>query len=823
MTYKLLILLSAFTFLFNSGHAQSLNHPTIWVTAEDRPEVLETAKKYDWAKSIVAQLHERVDTSLKIHQTNPGAILTSIPVFAKRDNENPEAKASPIAEKHNRVLALASESAMLYYLTEDEQYAQFAADILAYYIDHIAPLTPQTTTISGYAFFDPRTTYGPLALTYDFIYNFLKKPGTMVYSKAEKSRVTFDNNKAQKAMLNVVGNVLQEYGKPDKHGQRISNHPILTATGALFGILCIEDDVERNRLFNVFWEKGTAHQNSFKHTILPMFGEQGIWPESTSYGFMPIITLVLNIVDRHYPEMNVTKDYQYILEGNFLFDHLRHPDRRFVKYGDSKRNNDGTQELYRYTLGLAKRRGYNKIEKQAEVALRQAYNATGGYKPVLSSSIFNNFEPLQLFWGEPIPEQTKGSIDFNKPTVIIKHAGVALQRNYVEKNNELYGLCGIIGGAHYVHSHLTGISMELYGAGYVMAPNAGLPPTVPERQIPLHENYFRLYAGNNTVIINGTSHGRDEGSWKGKANVWQNTAVNVAAEPKHLENPISPDFSFATQFLNDEVNNASQQRTLGIIRTSETTGYYVDIFRSKSLGENKFHDYVYHNIGDATQLSDAKGIKLTLKNTDRYQNDVGDEVQAPGWRYFEQTNVSNATSDAVNVRFDVNFDNRFMHMFVPSGVKRDYATALAPPTREAKNGYVEKKTQVLIIRQEGEAWDKPFISVFEPSTINKSSVKSVMPLIYKKVTVGGIVTSEIKGKQIVDYVINNESAESSIVIPEFQLAFEGRYAIVRQEIENKVVRTKMYIGEGEKLTFRENVLTADATKSGVMEVKGKDD
>ncbi len=543
--------------------------------------------------------------------------------------------------------------------------------------------------------------------------------------KQQETRIAFDNAKAQKAIANIVGNVLQEYGKPDEHGKFISNHPILTASGALFSILCVEDDTERQRLFDVFWEKGTAHQNSFKNTILPMFGEQGIWPESTSYSFMPIITMVLNIVDRVYPEMNVTKDNQHIFEGNFLFDHLRYPNRKFVRFGDSKRNNDGTEDLYRYTLSIAERRGYSNLKQQAELALKQAYEAKGGYKPKLDDDIFNNFQALDLFWGIPIPEKIEGRINFNKPTVLVKHAGVALQRNYVEKDNETYGLCGIIGGAHYVHSHATGIAMELYGAGYVMGPNAGLPPSVRERQIPLHENYFRLYAGNNTVIVNGTSHGRDEGSWKGNAYVWQNTVVNIACEPKHLEDPISENFSFATQFLKDEVNNCDQERTLSIIRTSDKTAYYFDVFRSKSLGENKFHDYIYHNIGDETLIENSKGEALALKKTDRYKNDIGDPVKSPGWAYFENTQVTKPTSEAVNVKFHINDGNRYMHLFVPKGNKQEYTTALAPPTREAENAYLKKKTQVLVIRQKGEAWDKPFITVFEPTIGKKSSVQSV--------------------------------------------------------------------------------------------------
>lgn len=805
--------------LFHSIQAQSLKHPVIWVTEDERVDILDKIDKYDWAKSIVNQLHTKVDDELKAHQENPNRILNSIPAFAKNDRENSEQKAGPLAAGHNEVLALASEAGMLYYITQKEKYAQFAADILAFYIDHIAPLTPETTTICGYDFFDPRTTYGPFALTYDFIYTYLQKPNVTVYNKTKGRRVAFSHAKAQKAMSNIVGNVLQEYGNPDQHGKVISNHPILTASGALFGILCIENDKERQRLFDVFWETGTAHQNSFKNTILPMFGEQGIWPESTSYSFMPMITMVLNIVDRVYPEMDVTKDYQNIFEGNFLFDYLRYPNRKFVRYGDAKRNNDGTEDLYRYTLSIAERRGYTDLKQQAQIALRQAYNAKGGYKPKLNDGIFNNFQPLDLFWGLPIPDKIEGGINFDKPTVIVKHAGVALQRNYVEKDNEMYGLCGIIGGAHYVHSHVTGIAMELYGTGYVMGPNAGLPPSVKERKIPLHENYFRLYAGNNTVIINGTSHGIQPGSWKDGAYVWQNTVTNIASEPKHLEDPISKNFSFATQFLKDEVNNCNQERTLSTIRTSDKTAYYFDVFRSNSLDENKFHDYIYHNIGDETVIENIKGDVLSLKETNRYQNDIGDPVQSPGWRYFEKTQVTKPTKEAINIKFHIKDDNRYMHVFFPEGIEREYTKATAPPTREAENEYIEKPTQVLAVRQQGEAWNRPFITVFEPSIKDKSSVQNVEPLTDGHKIVGAKVVSTVKNIIITDYIISQDKDDAIYTNNEVNLKFEGRFGIVRVEEANNIKEYSIYIGEGKKLSFEDFTLESNQENSAFKKFK----
>lgn len=803
-------------------HAQSLQHPIIYTTDAERPQLLKTIENYKWAQDIVAQLHQNVDPKLEAYRTHPSVIL-NLPDFSDGKVEKHEFDATPCVAKHHEILKIASEAGMLYHITEDVKYAQLSADILSAYIDELAPRDARTTTICGNAFLDPRTSYATFALAYDFVHDFLQKENTTVFNAAMDKRIPFDDGKAQKVLRNMISNVLQEYGEPDTHGKTVSNHPILTAPGALFMILCVADDTERERLFHVFWEKGTAHQNSFKNTILPIFSEQGLWPESLSYGFMPIISMTLNMVDRIKPEMDVTKNSKHIFNGNFLYDYLRYPDRRFVRYGDSKRNADLTEKNYRYALHIAERRKYIDIKEKALMALYQAYAAKGGYSPnIKSSSPYDQYQHLQLFWGIDVPKELDSGINFDKKTVIIEHAGIALQRNSSKQNNELYGLCGIIGGAHYVHSHLTGIAMELYGSGYVMAPNAGLPPSVPERRIPLHEHYFRLYAGNNTVVVNGTSHGLDEGSWKGDANVWQNTVVNIAAEPKHLEDGIAEEFSFATQFLDDTVNKATQERTLGTIRTSDTTGYYFDLFRSKSNGENKFHDYIYHNIGDKTHIFDSKNQALPLQKTDRYQNDIGDVTKSPGWRYFEATQTTKAMDKAVKVRFDVEYDDRYMHLFVPNGVSRAYTKALAPPTREAKHGYVDKKTQVLAIRQIGEAWKRPFVAILEPSLNEASSVEKVKPLWDGDKIVGTIVVSKVGGVQITDYILSQEKKDALYHNTELDLLFEGRFGIVRTVNGLDKSEVILYIGEGARLQWGKKVLEAANDGRGILRFKQTD-
>lgn len=801
-------LLVLFLFKIMLLSAQSLQHPVIWTTPAEKTEVLAKIQNYSWASSIITKAKNAVNDKVNTHINNPVAILNTIPELAADDNLS-ESQASSANSGHSKTLNYASYAAMIYYVTGEEKYAQFAADILWYYIEQLSTRSPSNTAMSGSDFYDPRSGYAQFAIAYDFMVNYLKTPGTKIYSKSSGTKIAFNNITAQKAVYNIAMNALHEHGGTDtKYGKTVSNHPILRAPGVLFSILCVEDDIERERMFNVFWNIGTKEQNSFTKTILPMFGEQGIWPEAVSYSFMPNVTLVLNLVDRLKPSLNVMSTNMKILDGNFLFDNLRHPNRRFVRYGDSHRDNDGTGALYRYTLNLASRNEFSIYEQKAKVALKQAYDADGGYDPAVPISTFDNMWAFeQLFWGTDIPKVLEGEIDFQKPTVVIKHAGVALQRNYVEQNNEDYGLCGIIGGAHYVHSHVTGITMELYGAGYIMAANAGLPKTLAERKEPEHENYFWRHAGNNTMIVNGETHGRQSGSWNTESYLWMNTTVNVAAEPKHLEDPITPKFSFATQFLDDKVNNEQSKRTLSTIRTSETTGYYFDLFRSKSLGTNNFHDYIYHNLGDATNITTMDGTPLAVSPTNRYQNDIGDFQKSPGWRFFENTNVTQSTDAAVKVRFDLEETNTFMNMFAPGGVAREYTKALGPATREAKGGYINKKTQVLAIRQQGEAWDKPYVHVFEPSKSTNTSVKSVQHIYNGNVIVGAKVVSEVNGAVITDYIISN-STSSNVVFSDIN--FTGEFGIVRTEIKDGKTNVSLYVGKGDSLKFLDETITGDA-------------
>jgi len=290
--------------LLTSAHA-ALEHPIIWATKAENARILDNIAKYSWAQSLNASLHSHVDAKVQAHKSNPGGTLSGMPALGGN------------MAGHNKLLTLGVESAILFYLTDKDEYGQMSADIFSAYAKVLAPKTPQTAAISGYIMDDGRATVPQLSILYDFVQPFLARSGTKVYDKDSKSYGAVNMQTGQKAMLNAAGNIVQEFSGPDKHGI-VSNHPVLTSAGALYAILCIDNDTERERLFKIFWETGTKTTASFKNTLLPMLSSQGIWPESVSYSFQPNIILCLNVIDRIKPEMHVIADNMKALKGCFI-------------------------------------------------------------------------------------------------------------------------------------------------------------------------------------------------------------------------------------------------------------------------------------------------------------------------------------------------------------------------------------------------------------------------------------------------------------------------------------------------------------------------
>ena len=156
-----------------------------------------------------------------------------------------------------------------------------------------------------------------------------------------------------------------------------------------------------------------------------------------------------------------------------------------------------------------------------------------------------------------------------------------------------------------------------------------------------------------------------------------------------------------------------------------------------------------------------------------------------------------------------------MHVSIPEGVNREYSSALAPPIVEAENGYDKKKSQVLTIRKPGEAWDKPFVVVYEPSKISNPTVQSIENLVEGNKIVGAKVTSLVNGTTMTDWIIAQENNTSAYNLPSEKISFKGRFGIVRKEVVNGKMKVTMYIGEGESLQFGDSLLKGDSKNQGI--------
>ncbi|WP_299015998.1 T9SS type A sorting domain-containing protein [uncultured Polaribacter sp.] len=779
--------------------------PNIWTSYAERQDIVDNIRQHKWALSLYTQLVSRQETAKNNHTSNPAAILATIP-------DIPGDRTI-----YRETLNAAVEAGILYFLTDDDTYAQFASDILHHYVGLLSDKNPSTLQ-----FYQPnfshliqcRELFTRVAMIYDFVQPFLSKSETKVYDLDTATNIPFNFNTAQKAFEVMANNVINVGGNN-------SNHPVLELPGGLYSALAIEDKTVRDNLFDKLLNGAGNSRQPGINWMIDRFSEESLWPESAGYAKFThaLFIQMMNAVDQYKPDLNIVENNKDLLESIFIYENFLYPNGATMAYGDINRDFADHAHIFRTVLKIADRKGYAALKNRAATTLKKIYAKDGGYIPVIETQRLEWNNPLQLLWGINLEDTVSDAGDKIYTTAKATHAGVVMQRNDVATNNIDYGLMYYTGGGTYVHTHATGLDMEIYGAGYVIGPDYGSSNYGSD----IHEQYAVSYAAHNTIIVNGAS-GR--GPKLNGNSTWQNIVdpiVLKASEPAVYEDPISSNFSFATQFLDDNINNVNQQRTNSIIRTSPTTGYYVDMYRSFSYASNNFHDYLFHGLGDDLQINSENNPLMLTSTPNRYQNDVGDSRKQPGWRWFSEAKTSGLTDASISARFDIAFDNKYLHVTIPKGVAREYTSALAPPTKAVKNGYDKKDTQLLVLRKYGEAWDKPFIAIYEPSGNSESTIQSAEHLYEEDKIVGVKVVSKVDDILITDYVISNEYNWSTYESVALGIKFTGRFAIVRtkEAADKETATVSMYIGEGQQLTFLDEVLNTDANNKAYLEVVNK--
>jgi len=801
---------------------EKLERPFIWVKASEKEGILKRIENNLWAKELFETLQKRADKTTSSNMVERLEKLLVLPLVWSEDSSMaPTIKRFSTDNPHDRswkkakgiavvgkALDEAIDNAVAYYLTEEPKYAEAAGDILATFVNAIA----QMEIVKGYPqnrgliiqedhLYGCRLIGAKMPIIYDFLYPWLKSGG-QVYHVANNDLRPFDFEAAQATFRTYIS-------LAKNSGHLGSNWSVLESPSLLGNILALDDERERNQQLPYYLTKDTERQESLA-TVAKRFVNPGdIWPESISYSthVANLSTYLMTILDGVYPELNLGDKYSNIPEALNVYYNLQFPNGGYPGFGDSKRHIHLDYLSYEAALRMAK---LNNNEAQIKTLSEfLAYSvASGKYNRNQLSNNYNSV--LKLLWAnENLESGGKKDQPKRDRTNHVPHAGLYVQRNISSGDKITNSLMGTLSGAGYVHSHASGIDMELYGQGYVLGTESGRATY----GTAIHENYYKIFAAHNTVVSNGAS--ASKGRW---VNLGIETVKASAIEPKPFEEAVSPNHSFATvEFLDKHnlVKQADHQRTLALIKLSESRGYYLDIFRAKSDTSIQFHDYMYHNAGDQLDIS-SNGTPLSLfDDSQRYQAsgeivwERQDVYQHPGWHHFEDVKSSKPTDQSMEAIFTANqLGDKpiYMRGLIPSGLETEITQVMAPKSFSAPRPYDTLPLPTFIMRHQGDTWQNPFAVVYE-SYDDEPAVQSIERLMVDGVFKGVKVISNVEGNSITQYIFLQESIEDEYVNKEAGITFKGRYGLITLDENNSLL--EIYIGNGYQLSHNQKLLKAD--------------
>ncbi len=278
-----------------------------------------------------------------------------------------------------------------------------------------------------------------------------------------------------------------------------------------------------------------------------------------------------------------------------------------------------------------------------------------------------------------------------------------------------HDLMASLNGSFGNHAHANGISLELYGKGYVLGPDAGIGKNLYSGLD--YAEYYSQMPAHNTVVVDGVS----------------SYPVMMS---QHAFKVIASDslgkMTYATVSFIEPETQADQQRTTAIVKTSDKGGYYIDVFRSRRKeGGDKTHDYFYHNLGQAMTMADAAtGKPLLMQPTEKLAF-AGGHLYAYSYIYNKE---SAEMKNAVKTQFVTKIEDEkvaeamcgqkeiTMTMWMNADENRTIFKALSPANLEYERmpnqpyKIADQPVLTFVARQKGEAWNHPFVCVYEPSS-----------------------------------------------------------------------------------------------------------
>ncbi|WP_405970723.1 hypothetical protein OG496_11305 [Streptomyces sp. NBC_00988] len=821
-----------------------LTHPWIYTDASEKEALIAKVTGSDWAKSSYEQIKAVVEPLADRHQNDPEWILSRMSMYWKEgqrytqvyvakqnfsygegnapvptlrfdatrgwnSNKNPaleqrlaysedgsmvnqDGATVPYTEtghmirlNNQELLDLAQRAAFLHWITGEEKYAALASDIYWQWlmgVYYMKPLLDPAKSLGGpggyepggiCGYYDYEVIHDPMggqaAVVYDFLYDYLD---------AHPHPHAVELGKGLKELSTEVFKRFIDIGLV--RGGATGNWNINGFACILPAILSLDPDEQyadgkgREHYLANYTTTTTAYHTALPDILTEYDKVTGLWHESPVYSFGTVGSLLDFAVPVERQGTDTIAGNDVLRRAALAIGPWLDARGNMVVFGDGRGGSPGYTAFERlltyYTVT-------GDTEHAAQVAEVLSNAITAGQYSRDSLSLLDIIVDLDL------PDTAATASDVR--TAYSPHHRHITMKN---KNDVATGLMATLYGGYNSDDHLNpnGLAIQLYGQGWALSPNC----KSYESYTSADYAYSKGPAGANTIVP-GYAYGP--------------VTVN-AMEPA----PPADSFVNTTQISAyaqfTDVSASEKRRQLAIIRTSATTGYYVDVFRSDQAD----NDYVHHNLGNSLTLADAHGEPLSLTPAD----DLGTVNTA--YSFFANP-VSAGHDGDLRATWTVDASDDTpridMRMWMLGQGGRTVYRVDGPGTTLNSNvtpGAVNQSPQTtptLIVRQQANnAASAPFVSVFEPAKDSAGAVRGVTRLAgndtFTALRVRSEGAGELKGR--VEYVLSSADDHAHSAHPHVE--FTGTFGVV--SLNNDTLRY-LYLGSGRDLRHRDHRITAD--------------
>lgn len=846
------------------------SRPRLLTTPEQKPKLLEQMENEPWAKNVMQGIVERIDPYLSRVAEQPDWLYSRLMmywkskatqvyinggVYARADGEAPvptvrfgstRGVSSPIKRPkledivpymddtkgvyfHNtakegnplewteqanvsggqiesvnhEIIRIGRDAAFLYWMTSEERYAKLAYDVLNTYLMGIYHRSEPIDIGNGHAqTLVAMTTFEviqegilpDLAEYYDFLHSYIREKHTDKIAVFET---------ALKKWIDITLKNGVPHNNWNLHGDKF----ILPVAMILEDNAAYDDGKGREYYIDYILNQNAARQWSIPR--LMQYGydiNNGVWNESP--GYAQSVTSIFMDFMVHYdhtfnqnllPYMPVMRKAVDVLP-QYLF-----PNGQTTAFGDSYYGSVNTSSMYSMIRMAQKYR-----QKDDERHFTGMYKLFGGEqtegqdrnRPAQVSSFFSS-NPITL----PKDVQAGKITDYVTQTFYAPNVSWFVQRNKFTdpENGMMISQYGSLGN----HAHANGLAIELYGKGYVLGAESGIGSSYFEKP---YLEYYSQFPAHNTVMVDGISKYPEMLS-----NHPFDLLANYPASGQKQGYYDGITYS-DTYFLEPE-SRSDQRRFLSIISTGETSGYYVDIFRSKKQrAGDKFHDYFYHNLGLEMAIKDTEGNRLELKPNDEMAF-AGGHLFALDYMWDKRAVKTDKDYEAIWKMARPDSNHVYMHLWMKGYPDREVFSIKSPPAKSFRgNGglpYNPSEVPYLTIaaRQHGEAWNRPFVSIFEPYTTDEGRSIDKIESFHVKDVSDDFVGLKVKSKSgQVDFIFSSVKEEKARYK---DMVASATYAVVSENGEDFT----LFLGHGKLLQGNGFTIESEVATNAVLEYR----